>query len=555
MRLKSLTIQGYGPFALSTTIDIDPNVTVLTGANDVGKSSVLQVIEHFCSGAAIDVDAVNVDRIYDSKLPWNKDPEIYAIGTVIVPSNSGYYFVGQHVQPKDEVEIAVILSRGSHHRVTSIKRNNQSVSIDNGALNRLPKVLRLSDEEFLSSILDVENLNPLENSLLILAFGENPVGKLNELPEVLKVREIQAANRRINKRLHRLIPEALGIEFILSLLSENPLKFSISIQDRYASHTPVTFRGKGIRKIASLMLALSSIDRLDEYLYILIDEPENSLHADAQHLFRTLLEEIAQSPQIQVIYATHSPSMINPVKCEGLRLLERKNVGGRATTVVNNNPFDGTFYPVRMSLGISPADSLLYAPITIITEGVTELRSIPLVLQRLYHDGGNNYESLGKILPLIHFVDGQGDNFERWCRLSMSQGAKPIIFVDGDKIRRVRQQKVKEKLQDVPIIHLKDGEEFENLVPQEIYFNALSECIGLELSLDMYNSWLQNANLPSHLMFTKCVERWLQDAYPEAIYEKPSVMRLALEKAELSQINLEPFKKLILAIEELLGLE
>ena len=134
------------------------------------------------------------------------------------------------------------------------------------------------------------------------------------------------------------------------------------------------------------MGTLLTIDK-KQHTCILYDEPETSLHADSQHMLRRILEELGRDPMIQVIYVTHSPSMINTMRPGAIRLISRVESDGKATSIIENAAFDHNYIGVRSSLGITPADSLLYAPITVVVEGPTEVRCLPLVLKKL-KDGG-----------------------------------------------------------------------------------------------------------------------------------------------------------------------
>ena len=50
MRLKKVGIKNFRGFKNETTIPIDPDITGITGRNDVGKSSVLEVLDIFFEG-------------------------------------------------------------------------------------------------------------------------------------------------------------------------------------------------------------------------------------------------------------------------------------------------------------------------------------------------------------------------------------------------------------------------------------------------------------------------------------------------------------------------
>ena len=66
MILKKLVIHGYGPFSTPTSIDIGENVTVFTGQNDVGKSSILRLIRLICGALEPNEDDQNLDHKYRS---------------------------------------------------------------------------------------------------------------------------------------------------------------------------------------------------------------------------------------------------------------------------------------------------------------------------------------------------------------------------------------------------------------------------------------------------------------------------------------------------------
>src|ERR1041384_309580 len=62
MRLKEVGIKNFRGYRNETRIPIDSNVTGITGRNDVGKSSILEVLDIFFEGGevAIDKDDFNV---------------------------------------------------------------------------------------------------------------------------------------------------------------------------------------------------------------------------------------------------------------------------------------------------------------------------------------------------------------------------------------------------------------------------------------------------------------------------------------------------------------
>ena len=191
-------------------------------------------------------------------------------------------------------------------------------------------------------------------------------------------------------------------------------------------------------------------------------------------------------------------------------------------------------------------------PVTIVVEGITEVIGIPLLLKRLAEAQIEGFTDTDSLLGLSHFLDGRGDNFERLCRLAKSQGCKPIIFVDGDKIQRLAQLHLDERHPDVPVLHLEDRKEFEQIVPVEIYFQALEKVIQKDDLHENYTKWDAKDTHHEKLAFSKRVDRWLQDTYPEMDLDKPEVMRKAIEIADLDTIDVTLFRELLARIKTLL---
>ena len=88
------------------------------------------------------------------------------------------------------------------------------------------------------------------------------------------------------------------------------------------------------------------------------------------------------------------------------------------------------------------------------------------------------FEDAKKLLAHACILDGHGDRFEYLCKVATAQGAHPIVFLDGDKRRRVEQSKFAEKCPLVPLILLDPKTEFEELIPTGSYFQGLADYVG-----------------------------------------------------------------------------
>ena len=63
MILTKLKLQGFRPFFEEATLEIRPDLTVLTGANDAGKSAVLDIVKRLSEDVPGSVDDANIDFV------------------------------------------------------------------------------------------------------------------------------------------------------------------------------------------------------------------------------------------------------------------------------------------------------------------------------------------------------------------------------------------------------------------------------------------------------------------------------------------------------------
>lgn len=557
MILKRLEIQGYGPFLLPTVLEVDQNVTVLTGSNDVGKSAILRLIQLLCSKISPVEDDQNFDHKYSSGKFWDQDDSVFCKATFVVDENFGQYFQSQNIRVGAEVDVRFNVTKNLRS-VIEIRRDSTTVPVADGTVNRMPSVLYLSAIDEISPSFSFETANSLEKQLLSLAFGSNPQEKFVDLRPEFRNRDIRQANKIIQDRLSKVLPYSLGLGLTLEwhYSPSNKVEFSVNFEDAHTGLTTIKQRGTGIRKIVALVTSLVTIADTSDHTYLLLDEPENSLHADAQHKLRGFLETLANSPKIQVIYATHSSSMMNTLIPETVRLLKRVvSDAGTATTRIDNYPYRNNFISVRTSLGMSPTDSLLFGAVSIIIEGPTEAFCLPLIFQKLQQASISGFEKAMFLLSLSHFVSGGGDEYEYWCKFALDIGAKPILFLDGDKRRDLERRRFSEKYPTIRITLLPDKKEFENLVPIERYINALAtEIKNDSLTYENYVSWNEKTKLHENVMLTKRVSKWVEESdIDEFPYNKPAVMKKAIELTPVEEIQTEELLKLLHDISQEMG--
>ena len=95
--------------------------------------------------------------------------------------------------------------------------------------------------------------------------------------------------------------------------------------------------------------------------------------------------------------------------------------------------------------------------------------------------------------------------------------------------------------------------DFENLVPENVYAAAQKILNGGadKMNADSFQQRLQAKKPKSSWMFSKRVERWLDDQFDLPLY-KPAVMEKAVMDVPVASINVAPLHTLLSEMRKLL---
>ncbi|MEQ1748527.1 MAG: ATP-binding protein [Prosthecobacter sp.] len=549
MNLRELSIHYLGPF-VGAKITFEKDVTIVTGRNDVGKTSLLRIIRMMCAKTIDDVAGemdVNFDRLTDPKKPWDEDEDLQCNATF------DSLYDGKPVVAVYKIKLAPKRWRSSTFQFGPSRGNFENEA----SCQKLPKVIYIdqgSADEGIRQNLYLNDPNSTEKRFLNVAFASGfSVQALSKLSPLAYQAAVSKAEERLNRRLQKLLPTTLPFRFKFQNTSDKRELMFLNLIDEHGCSTPLGTRGAGVRRMVDLLGRLAVENLGDEPTLLILDEPETSLHADAQHTLRRYLEELASLPNIQVIYSTHSPCMVNCMRPQSIRLLKRKPHGESAVTIVENSSYAGNYASVRSSLGMSPADSLLYAPVTVVVSGRTEVLCLPVLLDRLENAGFPGFENVGSLLSFSIFIESGGDgNVSNLFRIAEAQGSKAVAFCDGDTGKGWKNQI--EKLGAGQSVVLDEGHEFEDLVPKDAYFKALAKYLDQPTFSEAgFNEWLSTAELPPKMSFTNKVKRWLTEGMNQQDLYKADVMRVAALDVDLATLKLDHLQKLVAIMRSLLG--
>lgn len=164
----------------------------------------------------------------------------------------------------------------------------------------------------------------------------------------------------------------------------------------------------------SIVNCVRSIDKINEYDLLLLDEPETSLHPGAQTRLLQYILRIVEKKKIQVLISTHSPTLVKILPPEALIVLDQTPEG----VIARQNPTKvGAFHRLGHiddgKVNILTEDSLLKC----LVDKAVEL--LP--------------PELKKIIAVRSAEVGASEMLSNQTRAFISSGARVLMILDGDQ--------------------------------------------------------------------------------------------------------------------------
>ena len=303
--IRHFTVKGFKRFERETKIDLDA-VTLLVGANNSGKSTILEALTLFQY-------CVETTRHASGKEPSRR--QLNLSGRSVGPDEFGVLPVAE---PTD------LWPNGR----TTIKRRQQAIELhaeyDNGAT--ISFTLKLSYNKF--------SISPRSSGDIAAAIGQRDIRLIPIFSGLLPREEfLTLPARRERMRLQRhgeTIRNLLWdlrehhearwiklIDLLRDLFPESVLQIKFDVEfDRFLS---ATYRDRALTRELDVMVTGSGFHQALQILAsvlapgagtLLLDEPDAHLHARLQTQLMTVLERLSREEQAQFILATHSPQLL-----------------------------------------------------------------------------------------------------------------------------------------------------------------------------------------------------------------------------------------------------
>jgi len=447
MKLTKIEIEGFRSVRECQTLHIDPSVTVLIGANDHGKTNLLEAIR--CING--DRPFTEKDKNWDTDDPSNVkttfyftlDPEeIKEIQELAVaeikkqPADSTKPPAettkdGIDVPAPSELEKCILVRSGLAGKFVWLRPGNSILDykpVLDYMNNHLPRIELF--EPVASNIKDSISLAELikpENEFMQGIFRKAGIWEhkdviFSQTPRTEKL--LSEASQKLTNLIQAEWEQGKELNFVLNHTAGG---IALRIQDPAVSNTYVlpSQRSSGFTAFFVLhfrLFARQEANPSNRYIF-LFDEPGTYLHPKGQVNLVRVFETLSRKNQ--VVYATHSIFMVNKNEPTRHRVI-LKTVNG---TVVDQKPYLNNWKSVRSSLGLFFSNNFFFADATLLVEGPSDVLYVLSILKTLGH-----FSKIDIDLNLFSIRDGGNQtDYCAMAKLMADEGRKVVALVDGDE--------------------------------------------------------------------------------------------------------------------------
>ena len=299
--------------------------------------------------------------------------------------------------------------------------------------------------------------------------------------------EAQDLKNRINKSIEENIEQEFN-----NFYKQEEIQMSISFDGKCFSPfidssnniMNISERSRGLRWYLSMFIDMKANNLSDKKVIYLIDEPAVYLHPNAQKQVLEFLKSLTEN-QNQLIYATHSPYMIDPNEFQKARALQKEDGITKIYNKIYNSELgkeskSETLTPILSAIGLDlrynlgPSNQML----NIVTEGITDYMYISAMAN--YLDIKGIY-----ILPSVG-----APNVDQLACILIGWGLDFKILLDYDKAGNDAAKKLKklnlEINKDYYFLTGKDefNREDDNIVIENLIYEQDLDNMGIDKDVD-----------------------------------------------------------------------
>ena len=435
MHISSVSFFGIKGASTPRRLDIEPEVTVLCGKNDAGKSTVLEALDFFFNARTVEDAYVSRISKENSITPWVEVTFFDLPERIDLDQGATSSFLQEHLlTPEGGLCIRRTFSGSSpstciiaKHPV--LKRDNRSLlEIKNSelkslwrehsgsfpdlnpnqsknpelrkALYQVSDLFEVRDKFIIPEGPDVKKILNAVDKLLpsyylfkaeqvageAESFIQNPVSivvkdviakhqqSLDNVADDI-VKDIESSLHAVASELQQLVP-SLSTSFKSDQVEPNWSKAFSKAAFVDENNVPIQARGSGMKRLAILSFFRANIaqsSQADENVIYAMEEPEVFLHPDLQiELWDSLMAQ-PEGSNAQVLVTTHSTNFIRNTPVSSVRYLEKGVTYSKESFSDLNSPSEAFVNLIENSMGLLSDNSV---KVILLVEGPNDLASL-----------------------------------------------------------------------------------------------------------------------------------------------------------------------------------
>jgi len=447
MKLKKIVISGFKSIKKTEDFLIDKKITILIGANDHGKTNILEAIRCLNDDKPIKEEDENWDLEDEQpKLQWHfslskkefddlvenkkeqkeinepKNPEVDQNQNSEEQKEKDNFPINEEKEivyiregvnaPVKILSLPYIMEKSREQEILKLRPRIELFA---------PPPTNVKDSVSLTELNAGGEFEFMEGIFRLAEIFDKKDGLFTSNSKTLKI--LDEASEKLTKKLNNDWNQGKNLTW---KLKHNGDRIEIHIQDPAIDkrYSKPSLRSSGFHTYFLLTMithARTAKNPNDSFIY-LFDEPGTYLHPRAQFDLQRTFEVI--SDRSQMIYTTHSLFLISKNYPKRNRVISKTIEG----TKIDQKPFRKNWKSVRESLGILLSNNFLIAEKTLLVEGPSDLIYILGTIRSL-----KDSEEIDIDLNDLSIVDaGNKENYVAMAKLMLSEGREIVALLDGD---------------------------------------------------------------------------------------------------------------------------
>ena len=454
MRIVNLRLRCFRRF-VDAEINLDAPVIAVVGANEAGKTSVLDAL----------VQARTRNAIQQRDITRGCEPQAPVLeATFLLSPHDVEAFHGEFPNMPDARWLRV-----TKHATGEVSVNSDSPlpqELQSEVMSLIPEVLAFTDSD--RSLRTEYNLqdpkewnNAVRNLARLAGFSIDALAKAANSPQHEDRQDmLMQANERLSQVFDASWSQA---KLNVSLNILHPVRLQVYVAADGGPTLRLEDRSDGLRAFVALVAFLEA-KNLTSPPILVVDEAENHLHWDAQADLINLFH--SQDRVVQIIYSTHSPGCLPHDLGLGVRAV-LPDPDSPHHSMVENWIWESSpgFRPLLLRMGASTA-AMTPHRFAVMTEGLADFILLPSLLRDATDTEALKYQ----VVPGIAQATGN--------EIQVTDSESDIVFylVDGDAGGRGHAKKIRRAgVGSTRIASLPEGVTLEELVSAEILQEAIQE--------------------------------------------------------------------------------